>query len=110
MQAVSAIVHFMLLEHLGLIADDGGMTAQTSIQLFSVPKTVPHPHGYSELFPTSRPSGPQLRLSTEVLGDVLKDSPTYLQDRLQPRAFIEPVATAGASATATSSVDRSTQS
>lgn len=40
-KAVSAIVHFMLLEHLGLIADDGGMT---------------------------------------VLGDVLKDSPTYLQE------------------------------
>ena len=26
-QAISAIVHFMLLEHLGLIADDGGLTA-----------------------------------------------------------------------------------
>ena len=31
-EAISAIVHFMLLEHLGLIADDGAMTVTGTME------------------------------------------------------------------------------
>ena len=35
-EAISAIVHFMLLEHLGLIADDGAMTVTGTSDMLQV--------------------------------------------------------------------------